>query len=76
MFEFKMTGFLTINNKQLIDGHTKNSSFSGFISNGITKIKIQPTISHAIIKDSPIVFEVMEGLVSQKDIGTIFKNSD
>ena len=33
MFEFKMTGFLTINNKQLIDGHTKNSSFFGFISN-------------------------------------------
>ena len=75
MFEFTLTGFFTIKNKQIVDGQTKNDSFSGIISNGNTEIRIQPTLSHSFtsIKDAPVVFEVMEGHVSDSDVGTVFK---
>lgn len=75
MFEFTLTGFFTIKNKQIVDGQTKNDSFSGIISNGNTKIRIQPTLSRSFtsIKDAPVVFEVMEGHVSDSDVGTVFK---
>lgn len=75
MFEFTLTGFIMIKNKQLVDGQTKNDSFSGIISNGTTEIRIQPTLSHSFtsIRNAPVVFEVMEGHVSDSDIGTIFK---
>ena len=73
MFELKMTGFITVNGKQLIDGQTKDVYFDGLISNGATLFKIQPTLSHSIIEDAPAVFEILEGKVSQSDIGTVFK---
>jgi hypothetical protein len=72
MFELKMTGFITIKNHQLIDGQTKDCYYSGLISNGTSLIKIQPTLSHGITEDTPAVFEIMEGCVSDKDIGTVF----
>lgn len=74
MFEMKMTGFITVKGKQLIDGQTKDAYFDGLISNGTTLIKIQPTLSHSIIEEAPVVFEILEGKVSKTDIGTVFKS--
>jgi len=74
MFEMKITGFVTVKGKQLIDGQTKDTYFDGFISNGTTLIKIQPTLSHSIIEDAPAVFEILEGKVSKTDIDTVFKS--
>lgn len=74
MFEMKMTGFITVKGKQLIDGQTKDAYFDGLISNGTTLIKIQPTLSHSIIEEAPAVFEILEGKVSKTDIGTVFKS--
>lgn len=74
MFELKMTGFITVNDRQLIDGQAKDIYFDGLISNGTTLIKIQPTLSHGIIENVPAVFEILEGKVSKNDIGTVFKS--
>lgn len=74
MFEMKMTGFITVNDRQLIDGQTNDTYFSGLVSNGTTLLKIQPTLSHSIIEDASAVFEIVEGKVSKADIETVFKS--